>query len=78
MAAEFQQAGLLPVKLKRELLEPLSHRVPKVLRIGFMLETHNDVVSISHDDHIAGGFAPPPLLRPEIENVVQVDVSKQR
>jgi hypothetical protein len=66
------------MKIEPELLEPRSHRIPEALRIGFVLEARDDVVGIPHDDHIAGGIAPPPLLRPKVENVVQVDVRKQR
>ena len=78
IAAELQQAGLLPMKLERELLEPLSHRVPEAPRIGFVLEADDDIVGIAHDDDVAGGFSPSPLLGPEIEDVVQVDVGEQR
>jgi len=72
MAAEFQQARLLPMKLERELLEPVPHRIPEAPRIDFMLEANHDVIGISHDDHISGGFAPLPLLGPEIKDVVKV------
>ena len=78
MAAELQQSRLLPMKLKLELLEPHSHRVPEAPSIGFMLEARHDVIGIAHDDHVAGGFTPPPSLGPEIEDVVQVDVGEQR
>ena len=35
------------------------------------------VIRVADDDHVAGGVAFAPLLRPEIENVVQVGVSQQ-
>ena len=44
--------------------------------VGFMLETYDDIASISHDEHVDRSFAPPPLLIPEAENVVQVDVKQ--
>ena len=77
-AAELQQPGLVPVKLERELLEPLSHRVPESPRINFVLEADHDVIGITHDDDIAVGFAPSPLHGPEVEDVVKVDVCQQR
>jgi hypothetical protein len=43
-----------------------------------MLEAHDQVVGVAHDDHVALGFAPPPLLRSQVEDVVQVDVGEQR
>ena len=78
MAAKLQQAGLFPMKLKRELLKPHSHRVPEALPIGFMLEASNDIVGVSHEDDIASGLSLSPLVGPEIENVVQVDIRKER
>ena len=77
IAAELQQARLLPVQFEPKLLEPRSHRIPETPRIGCMLEAHHDVVGVAHDDHVAGGFPPPPLLGPEVEDVVQVDVREQ-
>ena len=38
----------------------------------------DEVVGIAHDDHVARGLAPSPALGPQIEDVVQVDVGKQR
>jgi len=70
VAAKLQQASLRPVKFESELLEPQSHRIPEAPRIGLMLEAGHDIVGIAHEDHVAGGFAPPPLLGPEIEDVV--------
>jgi hypothetical protein len=37
VAAEFQQAGLLPMKLEPELLEPHSHRIPEAPRVGLVV-----------------------------------------
>ena len=77
-AAELQQAGLFPVQLEPELLKPRSHRIPEAPRIGLVLKAHHQIIGVAHDDHVAGGLAPPPLLGPEVEDVVQVDVGKQR
>jgi len=78
MAAECQQSGLLRMKLEPELLEPHSHRIPEALRIGLVLEAGHDIVGEPNEDYVAGGLSPPPLLGPQIEDVVQVDVGKQR
>jgi hypothetical protein len=43
-----------------------------------VLEAGHDIVGIPHEDHVSVGLSPPPLLSPEIEDVVQVDVGKQR
>jgi hypothetical protein len=46
-AAELQQPGLVLVKLERKLLEPLAHRIPEAPRVGFVLDTHDEVVCSS-------------------------------
>ena len=66
------------MKRQRELLQPLAHLVPEAPGIGLVLETDDDVVGVAHDDHVALGLAPSPALGPEVEDVVQVDVGKQR
>ena len=43
-----------------------------------MLEANDDVVGVPDHDHVARGLAPSPAFGPEVENVVQVDVGKQR
>lgn len=78
IAAELQQPGFVPMQFERELLEPRSHLLPEAARFGLVLEAHDQIVGVAHDDHVALGFAPPPLLRPKVEDVVQVDVGQQR
>ena len=43
-----------------------------------MLEAQHQIIGVAHDDHVAGGLVPSPAFGPEVENVVQVDVGKQR
>ena len=59
---------------ERELRHPLVQLRPEPLGVGFVLETGDDVVGIAHEDDISPGVAFAPLLRPEIEDVMQVDV----
>ena len=42
-----------------------------------MLESDNTIVGVSHHDHFSTGLAIAPLLRPQIEYVMQVDVSQK-
>lgn len=74
--AKLQQTGLRPVQFESKLLEPLSHRSPKSPGIELMLKASNQIISVTHEDHLALGFSPAPLLGPEIEDVVKVDVRK--
>ncbi len=59
MATELQQARLLPMQLEPKLLEPRTHRIPEAPRIGFVLEAHDQIIGISHDDHVATGPSRP-------------------
>jgi hypothetical protein len=45
--------------------------------IGLVLEAHNEVISIPDDDHVASSMLLPPLIGPQVENVVQVDVRQE-
>src|SRR5580704_16400325 len=45
---------------------------------ALMLETGDEVVGIPDHDHVARGLAPSPALGPEVEDVVEIDVGKQR
>src|ERR1700730_17065572 len=76
-AAKLDQAGLLRVERQDERLKPCTHHFEKPTRVGLALEPNHYIISISRDDHVAGGLAPSPALRPEIKDVVQIDVGEQ-
>ena len=77
-AAELDQAGLVRIERQREPLEPLAHIVPEAPGICLVLEADDNVISITHEDHVARGLAPSPALGPEVEHVMQVNVGEQR
>lgn len=66
------------MQFEPELHEPQSHRVPEQPGISFMLEADNDIVRVTHDDNVAFGFSPAPLVGPQVEDVVKVDAGKKR
>ena len=78
VAAKLDQAGLLRMQRQRKLLQSFAHRVQEATGVGLVLEADDDVIRVAHDDHVARGLTPSPALGPEIEDVVQVDVGKQR
>jgi hypothetical protein len=43
-----------------------------------MLKPHDNVVRIPDHDHLPGRVMRPPLLNPQIEDVVQVNIRQQR
>ena len=62
---------------QRESRQPLAHGVLETPGIGLELETHHDVVRMTHDHRVAGGLAPSPALGPQVESVVQTDVGQE-
>src|SRR5262245_35309893 len=76
--AELDQAGLLFVEREVE----LAHAVTKGLHHGTsivgVLEAHHKVVGVAHDDHSTPCISPPPLMDPQVQNVVQKDVGQDR
>src|SRR5207342_297424 len=74
---EFDDPGLLRMQLQPELLQTLPKLVQKSLGIRAMLETHHGVVGIADDDHLAA-MSPPPLVDPQVVDVVQIDIRQDR
>ena len=68
---EPDQSRLLGVQLQRELREPVAKIRPEPLRITPMLEAHHEVISEPHDHNITARVPTPPLLSPEVEDVVE-------
>ena len=69
---------LLGMQRQRKFPQPLTHLIQEAPGVALVLEPDDEIVGITHDDHIAGGLAPSPAHGPEVEGIVQVDVGKQR
>jgi hypothetical protein len=78
IATELDQSGFDRMKRQREPLQPLAHRIQETPGVSLLFEAHDDIVGITHDDHVARSLAPSPALGPQIDDVVQVDVGKHR
>jgi tRNA A37 threonylcarbamoyladenosine synthetase subunit TsaC/SUA5/YrdC len=76
--SESDQARLLGIQLQAELREPVAKICPEPLGVVPMLESHHEVVSETHDDHVAARVPNSPLVGPKVKDVVQVDVREQR
>ena len=57
---------------------PSIDQRPEPLRVGTIFESRDDIIRVTDDDHIARGGVSTPMLDPEIEDVMQVDVGQQR
>ena len=66
------------MQLQAELREPVAQVGEEPLGVLPMLEAHDVVVGEPHDDHVPARVPPSPLVGPQVEDVVQVDVRKQR
>src|ERR1019366_1055743 len=75
---ELDQPRLLGVQLQPELREPVAKLGPEPLGVLPMLKPHHEVISPAHDDHITARMPSPPLVSPEVKDVVRVDVREQR
>jgi hypothetical protein len=64
VAAELDQAGLFRLeprsgsRRQRELLKPRAHRIEEPMGIGLVLEAGDDIIRVTHNDHVAGGLPP--------------------
>ena len=67
VATELNQPGLLRMERQCKFPHPFAQQVEETPRIGFVLETDNEVVGVSHDDDITSGLAPSPAFGIEVE-----------
>ena len=66
---EFDQSRLLGVQSQAELLQATPEFSEEAFGIAAVLEPHDEIVGIAHDDHVARGGPGPPLLDPQVEGV---------
>ncbi len=78
VGSELQQARFLGMQFQAELSYSLDQFCPEPYGIRFRLETHHDVVGKPHDDQVTAGVLPTPRLGPQVEHIVEIDVSQQR
>jgi len=65
------------VQFQAELQESLLQLRQEPFRVKPMLEANNEVVAVTHDDDVAMRPLLPPLLYPQIEDIMEVDVGQQ-
>jgi len=78
VASELNQARLVRMQLQRELAQALAQLLEEPLSVATVLESNDEVVGVSRDYNVATGSLFPPLLDPEVEDLVQVQVREQR
>ena len=75
---ELDQTRFIRVEFQPELCQPLSEILQKAVRIHSTLKAKNTVVGIPNDDHVSLPVLLPPDFHPEIEDIMQIDIGKQR
>ncbi len=75
---ELNESGFVGVKIQAELCEPFPKVCLELFGLPAMLKPHDEVVCVSDDDDVAFGMPLSPLLRPKIEDIVQVHVRQKR
>src|ERR1035437_362334 len=78
IAPELDESRLVGMQLQAELRQSLTKVGKELLRIGLMLESGHEVISKPHDDHVTVGVLASPLPDPPVEDIVEVDIGKQR
>jgi hypothetical protein len=66
------------VKFQSKSAQPLLKLAPQPLPVLPSLESNHEVIGKPHHNHIPTRFASPPLLNPQIEHIVQIDVGQKR
>src|SRR5512135_739846 len=72
--AELDQPRLLRRQLQAEPRKPAAKISQEPLSVTAMLEAHHVVVGEAHDDHVTMRVPPPPLVGPQVEHVMEVNV----
>ena len=62
---ELDQPGFVRMQLQPELRQPLAKVGQQPLRVGLMLETHDEVVREADDDHITVRLVTSPPCHPQ-------------
>ena len=77
-APERNDPGLLGMQLQPEPVQPLRELGQEAPGIPLGLEAHHHVVGVAHHDHLAMCMPLPPLVDPEVVDIVQIDVGQER
>ena len=75
---ELDQPRLLGRQLQVELREPSAKLSVKPLCVLPVLESHHGIVGKTHDHDLTARVPVPPLVGPEVEDVVRINVGKER
>ena len=75
---KLDQPGLALMDRQTELHQPVSQRREEPFPIRFLLTADRQIVRISTDDDLPGCVMSTPVVYPEVDDIVEKDVSEQR
>ncbi len=78
ISPKLQQARLVRVQRQANVPQPLPQDDQELLGVCAVLEPHDEVVQVTHDDHVTTRFSPAPSLGPQIEHLVHIQIGRQR
>src|SRR5947207_7416780 len=76
-AAKLDQPGLVRMQRKREPLQTFTHIRQEPLGVGFVLKSEDSVVGETHHNHIPSGVTLTPLVHPQVERIMEINVGQQ-
>jgi len=76
--SELDQPRLLARQLQAEHREPVAKVGKEPLGVITMLKARHVVIGEPREDHVPTRVPPPPLVGPQVKDVVEVDVREQR
>ena len=75
---ELQKPRLLGIERQAKLSQSLFQLDQAALRLDLALQPDHQVVRPSHDDHLALSLRPPPVMDPQIQDVVKKHIRQKR
>src|SRR5262245_19896818 len=76
--AALDQSRFVGVKGKSDVRQAVRQCLQKLRGVLVILEPKNEIVRIPHDNYVAGGVLLSPQVRPQVENIVEIHVRKER
>jgi len=71
---EFNQARLLAVQRETEPAKAALQLLLKSYGLPPVLEADDEIIRVPNHDHVAACVTPPPLVGPQIEHVMEIDI----
>ena len=75
---KLNEARLIRMQFEVEPVESLPQVAQKLLGVVFVLEADNEIVTVPHDNDVSPCVPAAPLGGPEVKDIVEIEIRKQR